>query len=94
MPTSTTSPTPRPFRDTHEALVIRHALKCLPLDSAARATGLAALERVGEHQDRKTKIIGLVQEALSQLRLDIKYLGFDLEATRRERDEYKKRLGE
>jgi hypothetical protein len=28
----------------------------------------------------------LVQEALSQLRLDMKYLVFDLEATRRERD--------
>jgi hypothetical protein len=27
-----------------------------------------------------------VQEALSQLRLDMKYLVFDLEATRRERD--------
>jgi hypothetical protein len=31
-----------------------------------------------------------VQEALSQLRLDMKYLLFDLEATRRERDAYKK----
>jgi len=28
----------------------------------------------------------MVQEALSQLRLDMKYLVFDLEATRRERD--------
>jgi hypothetical protein len=29
-----------------------------------------------------------VQDALSQLRLDMKYLMFDLEATRRERDEF------
>jgi hypothetical protein len=33
-----------------------------------------------------------VQEALGQLRLDMKYLMFDLEATRRERDLYLSRL--
>jgi hypothetical protein len=31
---------------------------------------------------------------LSQLRLDMKYLMFDLEATRRERDEYRFKLDE
>ena len=36
--------------------------------------------------DRRRRILDLVQEALSQLRLDMKYLVFDLEATRRERD--------
>jgi hypothetical protein len=35
---------------------------------------------------RRRRILNLVQEALSQLRLDMKYLVFDLEATRRERD--------
>lgn len=35
---------------------------------------------------RRRKILALVQDALSQLRLDIKYLMFDLEVTRRERD--------
>ena len=46
-------------------------------DSFLRFTGLpeAALPRVN-----------LVQEELIQFRLDIKYLVFDLEATRRERD--------
>jgi len=34
----------------------------------------------------------LIQDALGQLRLDMKYLMFDLEATRRERDEYKTKL--
>jgi hypothetical protein len=34
----------------------------------------------------------LVQEALSQLRLDMKYLLFDLEATRRERNRYRESL--
>ena len=37
---------------------------------------------------RRRRILYLVQDALSQLRLDMKYLMFDLEATRRERDEY------
>jgi hypothetical protein len=43
---------------------------------------------------RKRKILDLVQDALIQLRLDMKYLLFDLESTRRERDEYKRQLEE
>lgn len=42
---------------------------------------------IKEALDRKQRIIGLVQEALTDLRLDIKYLTFDLVCTRRERDE-------
>lgn len=49
-----------------------------------------ALKRVLESTKRRQRILGLVQEALSQLRLDMKYLLFDLEATRRERDEFRK----
>ena len=45
--------------------------------------------RVMESTKRRRRILNLVQEALSQLRLDMKYLIFDLEATRRERDEYR-----
>ena len=33
-----------------------------------------------------------VQEALSQLRVDIKYLMFDLEVTRRERDQLRQQM--
>ena len=47
------------------------------------------LNRVVEGTKRRRRILTLVQEALSQLRLDMKYLVFDLEATRRERDAYK-----
>ena len=39
--------------------------------------------------NRRAKVLKLVQSALGQLRLDMKYLIFDLEATRRERDEFK-----
>jgi hypothetical protein len=49
----------------------------------------AAYCRVVESVRRRRRILALVQEALSQLRLDIKYLMFDLEATRKERDELK-----
>jgi len=48
--------------------------------------------RVVDSVRRRRRILGLVQEALSQLRLDIKYLMFDLEVTRKERDELRERL--
>jgi len=44
-------------------------------------------EVIAAHWDRRTYVLSLVREALSQLRVDMKYLIFDLEATRRERDE-------
>ncbi|HEX3599394.1 MAG TPA: transcriptional regulator [Lacipirellulaceae bacterium] len=55
---------------------------------------LPALERVVESTKRRRRILSMVQDALSQLRLDMKYLMFDVEATRRERDEYQARLQE
>jgi len=53
-----------------------------------------SLSRVVECSTRRRRILNLVQEALSQLRLDMKYLVFDLEATRRERDELRQRIEE
>ena len=50
------------------------------------------LNRVIEYTRRRRRILNLIQEALSQLRMDMKYLMFDLEATRRERDAYKSSL--
>jgi len=50
------------------------------------------LTRVTDSTRRRRRILTLVQEALGQLRLDMKYLMFDLEATRRERDEYLQQL--
>jgi len=51
-------------------------------------------DRVVESTRRRRRILTLVQEALSQLRLDMKYLVFDLEATRRERDAYRQNSGD
>jgi len=50
------------------------------------------LNRVVESTKRRRRILNLVQDALGQLRLDMKYLMFDLEATRRERDDYRRQV--
>ena len=50
--------------------------------------------RVVESTKRRRRILNLVQDALGQLRVDMKYLMFDLEATRRERDEYRRKMEE
>lgn len=51
-----------------------------------------ALGRLVDGYERRQRMLGHIQESLSQMRLDLKYLVFDLEATRRERDEYRQRL--
>lgn len=52
----------------------------------------AAFNRVVDGVRRRRRILSLVQEALAQLRLDIKYLMFDLDVTKKERDELRERL--
>ena len=66
------------------------AVQALPEEYSGEV--VAALERVVESTKRRRRILTLVQDALSQLRLDMKYLMFDLEATRRERDDYQAKL--
>lgn len=77
----------------------------LPGDIQKLADAIAALpqrerdaiepvfDKVASGALRRRKILNLVQDALSQLRLDMKYLMFDLEATRRERDDFERQLG-
>jgi hypothetical protein len=60
------------------------AVGSLPAEYRSRLETL--MYRVVDSTKRRRRILNLVQEALSQLRLDMKYLVFDLEATRRERD--------
>ncbi len=68
------------------------AIHALPEPHAARLAPM--VDAVVESTKRRRRILTLVQDALSQLRLDMKYLMFDLEATRRERDEYRLKLEE
>lgn len=62
------------------------------LDSPQHDELKACYGRVAESVLRRRRILNLVQEALSQLRLDVKYLMFDLEMTRRERDELQQQI--
>jgi hypothetical protein len=73
-----------------EVVDLASAVAELPAEYAARIRPV--LNRVIESTKRRRRILSLVQDALGQLRLDMKYLVFDLEATRRERDEYRQRL--
>ena len=68
------------------------AVALLPTDLREKVGPL--MTRVLESTKRRRRILSLVQDALGQLRLDMKYLAFDLEATRRERDELRRKLEE
>jgi hypothetical protein len=71
-----------------DIIELAQVLQQLPLEQRLAVEPVFA--RVVESTKRRRRILNLVQDALSQLRLDMKYLMFDLEATRRERDEYKR----
>ncbi|MCA9191344.1 MAG: transcriptional regulator [Planctomycetales bacterium] len=75
-----------------DLLELTEAIESLPIEHRIRL--LPALRRVTESSIRRRRILTLVQEALGQLRLDMKYLVFDLEATRRERDRFLEQLGD
>lgn len=62
------------------------------LPTELRADFYRALGRLVDGFERRQRILGYIQESLGQMNLDLKYLIFDLEATRRERDEYRRRL--
>ena len=76
----------------------------LPKDVSDLGTAIATLpeehraaldsiyQRVVDSTRRRQRILALVQEAISQLRLDMKYLLFDLAATRQERNHYRESL--
>jgi hypothetical protein len=75
-----------------DLLELIEAVDSLPIEHRIRL--LPSLRRVTESSVRRRRILTLVQEALGQLRLDMKYLVFDLEATRRERDVFLEKLNE
>lgn len=75
---------------TRDMLELAAAIESLPPEHRSKLDPIFV--RVAEGARRRRRILTLVQEALSQLRLDMKYLVFDLEATRRERDSYRQNL--
>ena len=54
----------------------------------------AAASVIQKEDGRRVVILQRIQDALGQLRLDVAYMSFDLQATRKERDELKAKLGE
>ncbi|MGB9690488.1 transcriptional regulator [Thermogutta sp.] len=90
---------PQPARTTDASTTIPAELQELAaaierLPAPYREVVRPAFEKVVDATRRRRQILSLVQDALAELRLDMKYLLFDLEATRRERDEYKRQLRE
>jgi hypothetical protein len=75
-----------------DIIELAQVLQHLPVEQRAAIEPVFA--RVVESTKRRRRILNLVQDALSQLRLDMKYLMFDLEATRRERDDFKRKAEE
>lgn len=67
-----------------ELIELATAIARLPAEHRAALRPL--MSKVIDNATRRRRILTLVQDALGQLRLDVKYLVFDLEATRRERD--------
>ena len=72
-----------------EILDLVESIQRLPQEHRAKVEPL--LTRVVDNAKRRRRILSLVQDALGQLRLDMKYLAFDLEATRRERDDFRRK---
>ena len=62
----------------------------LPHDVMLRV--LPELLEIEATLERKNNILKLVQENLEDIRLNLKYIQFDLDSTRRERDQYKTEL--
>ncbi len=73
-----------------ELIDLARAISALPAEQQTELEPVYS--RVVDSVKRRRRILSLVQEALAQLRLDIKYLMFDLEVTRKERDELRERL--
>lgn len=69
---------------------LRTHLEKLPLHYQERLLSLC--DRVGHFTRLQARLVRIAQDAVDQLQLDVKYLLFDLEATRRERDELREIL--
>ena len=68
-----------------ELIELKKHVEDLPLH--LRQKLLPLCERLHHYTRLHSRLLRIAQEAVDQLQLDAKYLQFDLEATRRERDE-------
>ena len=79
-------------KEIAELVDFLHLIDTLPMEH--RADFYQALGRLVDGFERRRNIFRYVQETLNQMSLDLKYILFDLEATRRERDDYRRQLEE
>jgi hypothetical protein len=73
-----------------ELVELRSHLDRLP--SHLRDKVMPLCDKLGHFSRLQGRLVRIAQDAVDQLQLDIKYLLFDLEATRRERDELQAHL--
>ena len=76
--------------EVHELAELLRLVDALPAEY--RPNIYKVLDRLAACLERRQRTLGYVQDSLNQMSLDLKYLIFDLEATRRERDEYRQML--
>ena len=84
------APSMEPVQEIHELVEILRLVDALPQE--CQHGFYPVLDRLAACLERRQRILGYVQDSLNQMSLDLKYLIFDLEATRRERDEYRSLL--
>ncbi|MBM4070035.1 MAG: transcriptional regulator [Planctomycetes bacterium] len=75
-----------------ELLELRKQMAVLP--ARQREKMLPLCDRVCHFIRLQTRLIKIAQDAVDQLQLDVKYLNFDLQATRQERDAFRRELEE
>ena len=92
MNTNATSPELATLELPAELSELQSAIDGLSIESKLILQPL--FQRVVESTNRRRKILQMVQESIGQLRLDLKYLVFDLEATRRERDDLQRQVSD
>ena len=79
-----------PVEPVYELTELLRLVDDLPVDY--RPDFYKVLDRLAACVERRQRMLGYVQDSLNQMSRDLKYLIFDLEATRRERDEYRSLL--
>ncbi|MDR0328745.1 MAG: transcriptional regulator [Planctomycetaceae bacterium] len=85
-----TAPHAESAQEIHDLSELLRLVDLLP--TACRPDLYRVIDRLAACLERRQRMLGYVQDSLHQMSLDLNYLIFDLEATRRERDEYRSML--
>src|SRR5688572_23129566 len=75
-----------------ELVELRGHVDQLPL--YLRMKMLPLCERLGHYCRLQSRLVRIAQDAVDQLQLDVKYLMFDVESTRREKEQLRRKIME